>query len=79
MAAALTTTTPQQPVGSARNRAADMLLADVPGLRKPLLELARAQAALDDAHRELTLASVHTRLRWHELDSIVQKLRYADH
>jgi hypothetical protein len=46
-------------------------------LHGPLLALARAQVAVDDARREVTLASVHTKLRWHELDAIVHKLRLS--
>jgi hypothetical protein len=49
-----------------------------PELHEALLAYSRAVRAVDDARRELTLASVHARLRWHEPDSIVQKLRYAD-
>jgi hypothetical protein len=59
---------------SGRDRAADVL-STVPAERhEALLAYSRAVRAVDDARRELTLASAHARLRWHELDSIVWKL-----
>lgn len=49
-----------------------------PELHEPLLALARAQAAVDSARREVTMALVHTSLRWRDVDPIVRKLAYPD-
>ena len=64
---------------SVRRRAAaqDSVLAGVPvELHAPLLALAQAQAALDEARHEVTRAAAYTTLRWRDLDPIVRKLQY---
>jgi hypothetical protein len=48
-------------------------------LHRPLMELARAQAAAEKARREVTLAASKSRLRWTQLDTIVRKIQYADY
>jgi hypothetical protein len=59
----------------ARDRAADVLSAIPAELHGPLLALARGQADVDDARRELTMALVHTPLRWRDVDPVVRKLQ----
>lgn len=54
------------------------ILAGVPvELHAPLLALARADDAVDDARRDVIRAAARTSLRWYQLDDIVHKRRFG--